>query len=456
MQVAQSAQPTVTRRAGVLPAARAAGRAGVAVWLPRVLGLLALAGVVACGLLIAVHAAAGPSVIVQTQPRAFPSWVAGPLAALAGKPPAPATWALLTYCMLGAYLVLVACAGAIGSWVGIGRWLALGAVLVLHAVFALAPPIASTDIWNYIGYARLGVEHGLDPYTHLVLQVPSDPSLRWVTWPELHTPYGPLFTLLSYATVPLGVAAALWTFKAVMAAAALGCLVIVWRLARNPVQAVLFVGLNPAWVVWGVGGAHNDLLMVLAMLGAVALWRAGHVGRGGVVGAIAVGLKLPAAVLLPFLVVGTRSRGRALAGTAVGLAIVAVITLAAFGSLHPILGAQQQSGFYTYRSLLGQFGRLFGSPYTVIHLNAVADLILVVAVVALLLWVRRGGDPISAGAWAVAALVLVLRWEFPWYVAWLLPLAAIVASWRLKLVTLAFTVALLVTYVPPHYLLVSP
>ena len=35
--------------------------------------------------------------------------------------------------------------------------------------------------------------------------------------------------------------------------------------------ALLAVGANPLWVIYGLGGAHNDLIMTLFMMAAVAL-----------------------------------------------------------------------------------------------------------------------------------------------------------------------------------------
>src|SRR5260370_26984794 len=49
-------------------------------------------------------------------------------------------------------------------------------------------------------------------------------------------------------------------------------LAVVWKcarlLGRDPVTAIVLVGLNPIVLVWGLGGDHNDFLMVaLIMLG---------------------------------------------------------------------------------------------------------------------------------------------------------------------------------------------
>ena len=47
-------------------------------------------------------------------------------------------------------------------------------------------------------------------------------------------------------------------------------------LGRDPVAAIVLVGLNPIVLVWGLGGDHNDFLMVFCIvLGFYLLLRAG-------------------------------------------------------------------------------------------------------------------------------------------------------------------------------------
>ena len=73
-------------------------------------------------------------------------------------------------------------------------------------MFLLAPPLSYTDVFNYINYGRMGVLHHLNPYVVLPVAEPhADPALRSATGTTCSAPYGPLFTLLSYALVPLGV-----------------------------------------------------------------------------------------------------------------------------------------------------------------------------------------------------------------------------------------------------------
>ncbi len=63
-----------------------------------------------------------------------------------------------------------------------------------------------------------------------------------------------------------------------------------------------------------------------------------------------------------------------------------------------------------------------------------------------LLWRRR--DWLSAAGWATVALIASLAWLMPWYVVWVLPLAALGTSVRLRRVSLVLTVFLVLTFLP--------
>ena len=77
-------------------------------------------------------------------------------------------------------------------------------IVAAHLALLLGPPLISQDVFGYLDFARLGALHGLDPYTHVAAQAPTDPAYLFVGWPFQHSPYGPLFTLASYAIAPLG------------------------------------------------------------------------------------------------------------------------------------------------------------------------------------------------------------------------------------------------------------
>ena len=86
-------------------------------------------------------------------------------------------------------------------------------IIAAHLVLLLGPPLISQDVFGYLDFARLGALHGLDPYTHVAAQAPTDPVYLFVGWPFQNSPYGPLFTLASYAIAPLGLAGGLWALE---------------------------------------------------------------------------------------------------------------------------------------------------------------------------------------------------------------------------------------------------
>ena len=126
-----------------------------------------------------------------------------------------------------------------------------------------APPLPYTDVFNYINYGRMGVVHHLNPYGVLpALEPHSDPSFAPSNWHHLLSSYGPLFTLLTYTLVPLGVHRSVSALKLLVGAASLATLALLWRCARaldrSPTAAVAFVALNPIVVIWGLGADHNE------------------------------------------------------------------------------------------------------------------------------------------------------------------------------------------------------
>lgn len=414
------------------------------------IALSALGVLVVTGVILAVDSASAPSAVVSGSMHSFPGWVSGPLRIFGGSRLTGGTYSELTYAMCLAYLVVLACS----KWIGVRT--ALITVGIMHGLFLLTPPLASTDIWNYIGYSHLGALHGLSPYAHVPAAARHDPAFMWVTWPYYKTPYGPIFTALTYLTAPLGVAGGLWTLKVLLTAAGIGTLRLVWycsrRLGLDPVPGLLLVGLSPAWLIWTIGGAHNDVLMLVLGLGGLALWLSGRDVAAAFLIVLAAGVKMPAIVLLPFLFLRSRDRRRAALGAAAGLVTVAAVSLITFGSLRPLSAFSAQDNFDSPRSLMGQVLRLFSASGSTHAARLPATLFLIAAVIVLLVWAWRGANPIAAAGWATAALLLALLWEFPWYVTWLLPLAALARDRRLKVVAVTMSVVLLVTYVSPDLL----
>ncbi|HEV3054035.1 MAG TPA: polyprenol phosphomannose-dependent alpha 1,6 mannosyltransferase MptB, partial [Solirubrobacteraceae bacterium] len=299
-------------------------------------GILALSGLLACGLLISI-AAPGTDNLLPESVRPIPGWLAGPFGS-----------ARLDLGVGGLLIVLTAMFFAYALAVHTSERVSGRAVLMtiagLHALILLAPPLLSTDVFSYQIYGRMGALYSTNPYLHGPHAIALDQlypfiGAKWVSTPSA---YGPLFTGLSYLLAPMSIAASALTYKAIAAIASLATVALLWNAARlrglNPARAAALFGLNPLVVLYGVGGAHNDLLMLALMVAGVffALQYRDRVSGGLIVTAIAV--KLSAGLLLPFaLARGLARKTRAgrydmLVGAAAAALALGAFAFALFGT----------------------------------------------------------------------------------------------------------------------------
>ncbi len=472
-----------------------------------------LIAILAGCLLVVVASADRPSFLAATTTgHYFPHWMAGPLGGL---------WPSLTRSTTGlrwlftAPIVLMYACYLIGlRYVPLlrARWV-IAAIVAAHAIMFLSPPLALTDIFNYINYGRMEVVHHLNPYTTIpVLEPHNDPSYAPSNWHQLLSPYGPLFTLITFAVVPLGVAASFWTLKGLLMLTSLGIVFLVWRSARlvgrDPVAAIVFVGLNPIVLIWGLGGDHNDFLMMFCVvLGFHLMLRAGCMpgafGRGGVtrgrtaangieanaggrggeledaggsavrsygssaktaeaalwspalLGAgaafvAAVAIKASAGILLPVVLAALLHRRRDLLQVVVGMALGAVVfglaSVIAFGPHFPDLATQGR--LVTMTSIPNLLGLALGAGGETTTMRVLLSGVLVVAVAACSLLAYRRRESLTAAGWASIALLVTLSWVLPWYVLWLLPLAALSSSRNLRIAALLMGVYMIMAWAP--------
>lgn len=429
----------------------------------RALGALGVVVIVASVALLCVRAAGAPSQYVPGRTGGWPGWMVGPLRGLDGDVLSADAFQALTLAMCAGYLAVLAAAR--GN--ALSLRMVVATVVAANAILLLGPPLISQDVFGYLAFARLGALHGLDPYRHIFFEAPTDPIYPFVGWPYQHSPYGPLFTLASYAAAPLGLAGGLWALKAAMVAAALAAVALVARAAGHQgdsrAYAAAFVGLNPVLLELAVGGAHNDTIVLAFLAGALALtagvsprWRAGAVTL-----AAGVGVKVAAGVVLPFLVLapaGWRQRGRVVVAAVCGLALVAVVGLIGFGS-HVLgfldaVGEQQQ--LVASHSVPAETARLVGLGGTPTWWREcfVAAFALVLAYA---LWrTARGADWRVAAGWSMLALLLSTAWLLPWYAIWPLPLAALGGDRRLRVATLVVCAYALLIHLPLAAPVLSP
>jgi hypothetical protein len=331
------------------------------------------------------------------------------------------------------------------------RW-AIGLIAAVQLIVFVGPVLVATDIFNYVDYARLGVLHGVNPYLHGPAAAAGDPfypyiSADWIRWP---TPYGPIFTLLTYPFALLGVDGALWGMKTVALLAGAGTLALTWRCARarelNAVAAIVVVGLNPYYVLYALGGSHNDLIMMLAMMAGVSLAlvdRPSARREAAAAAAIVAGafVKATAAVMLPFMIVSKR-RPAPILGALAAVVVVAIVGDAAFGvqGINLLAGLGRQGGLVSSHSFVEKAAYLLGQHAVSPIDHALFDAGLVVALLYLLWRTWHGYDWVAASGWALLAIAVSTTWLMAWYTIWPLPLAVISRDRRLLVATLCVQV----------------
>ena len=321
----------------------------------------------------------------------------------------------------------------------------------------LAPPLLSLDVYSYISYARLGADHGLNPYEFAPSALPGrrcgEPGHR-LQGRRLRIRAG-----VHAASYPLGlvsVPVALWSLKAIAGAvdrrrSPRSCARIARVRGVDPALAVAFVALNPLILVHLVGGAHNDALMVaiaMVAVAAVVTARPAHRRRGLRRRGRDQGLR-PA--LRAVRAARTREPGgrvRFVAGGAAALVLIGAVSLAVFGShvTEALSVAGGNQGTISRWSVPATLSRASGIDVDVFR--AILGALAIAGIVWLLVATARGFDWVRAAGWAALAVLVASAYMAPWYVIWLLPVAAISRDRALIGATILFTVFQAINAIP--------
>lgn len=303
----------------------------------------------------------------------------------------------------------------------------------------LAPPLFSRDGWSYAAQGVL-THLGLSPYvwTPSILegQVREAVDPMWMWTPA---PYGPI--PLAWGSGVAGLTDDPWLMVVgYRVFALLGLALLAWavpRLARatatDPLRASAIVLACPLTIVHGVGGVHNDLVMVALMAAALAVALDGRWMLGATLAGAAAAVKIPggaaaigvALVSLPVLVtlaprlrrlavIALASLGVVLAsGLVIGVGVGWAHALTTPGLVHTPLSITTQLGLLTDQ----------------VTLLRTAGLWLALGYAAHLALRGRTGDPayaVRAVALVTTAMVVLSPAVHAWYLLWALPFLAAV------------------------------
>ena len=339
-----------------------------------------------------------------------------------GEPPLPlflgiVAWtSLLTFAVYAHYRP-----GRLLEAFPVGRLLAWA--VVFRVCGLIGGPFYEDDffryLWDAFRFAQDGTPYGAAPEAFF-----SDPGvppqfqriLDQVNYPELPTIYGPVTQLLFLAGYGLrsGSVAALQVILVLVDLLAIGLLL---RLA--PARAVLLYAWCPLAVKEIAFTAHPDGAAVCLLLGAVLLAQRDRLRGAAVCLALAVGAKVLALLLVPFVLARAR-----------------LVHWAAFAGVLALLYLPFVWQGGTDLATLAVFARewefnaaLFGLLTPWMPARA-ARLACGLALAGGLAWYhahyrRSGSGDVPRGDWIYGALLALWPVVNPWYLLWLLPFAAI-------------------------------
>lgn len=351
------------------------------------------------------------------------------------------------------------------SW----RTLLLGA-LVIQLAALLALPLTSNDLWSNVAYGRM-VAEGHSPYLFGPSALSAGDPVRALVdplWLDMPITYGPVIaTLCAIAGAAGGAIGNLIAFKSLMLLATLAAIAVaagVCRASFAPAEArVRFASF--AWcplVAWELSGqAHNDAILVLALLGfawAATRERPWLAALCLVAGVASKFVAAPIAGLY-LVALARKSPLRALAVVAVLVAGCALVTLPwwhgadTFEALWRLLAPKNERTTRSILDLIANAATVLGEParQVIYRGAAMIALVLTAAVGVLGIWrTRTVADAIHyAMLFFLFNDLVSLAWFQPWYVTWLFPLALVHPDARWLRLISVYAVLTLVAYVLP-------
>ena len=360
------------------------------------------------------------------------------------------------------------------------RWWWVTAALWFTPLLA-SVPLYSRDLYSYAAQGALWAE-GLSPYEHGVRDLESEWAASTApTWLDTPTPYGPVWLLVARGAATLA-GDRLWVALLLLRlVAVLGVVVMAWavsdlarRVGTSPRTAAWLAVAAPLVGAHFVSGAHNDAVMVAAVVAGFALALRGLLVRAALVVALGAMVKVTAVVALPFIALIWARRMAAtrlgaddtsdpgepwlaalrprevlsgLALTAVAAAIpMALVSRASglgFAWLNPADTAGRNEQWTSLPTSLGMavgaVGHVLGRPEwrdpAISVARALGLVLLVVILVLVWLGVAKPAGTVEgveaerarvvrAAGWAFLALIILAPVFLGWYFLWALPLLA--------------------------------
>jgi hypothetical protein len=162
------------------------------------------------------------------------------------------------------------------------RILVLAVPVLVQIAMLVDTPVLSTDLFTYLALGYIGTLPGGNPYLQQARSIGDTPfgqQLVALGWPPAQgpSPYGPLWNELATAIVAVtqNAHAALLLTKIILVAASLGSAGLIWLALSRVDPAMRLLGTvaylwNPLVIVEIAGEGHNDAILALTVLAALA------------------------------------------------------------------------------------------------------------------------------------------------------------------------------------------
>lgn len=313
-------------------------------------------------------------------------------------------------------------------------------VFILGFGAVLVYPLGAKDIFNYVSYARLHAFYGLNPHLSTVSDISNylhDPFLKNMFHITCISPYGPLWTWLSYGLyhiiAGLGLIPFIISFKVLGLIMHLLITVTIYKISEvlaegSGARAAIIYGMNPLAIFELVANAHNDGPAILMLMLALLLVLQKRTNKGLFTLGTAIAFKFTALLTVPFILWNTaKEKGHFYAG--LGSAVV-VLTAAFFYLLTKInifnVASTATGGFINFS--FASLAYALGGAYMVLPARAIGLIIFFFWSYTLLR--KQSGENISTlnittGLVFLAYLLFGAYMVHRWYYLWPLALVSV-------------------------------
>jgi Gpi18-like mannosyltransferase len=348
----------------------------------------------------------------------------------------------------------------------------LALTLLLCILLTFIPPLVSKDVFSNIFYSKIAARYHDNPYLVTPQRFGGDQLMAYVSlnWKNTAIVYGPVHTYFSMflnLVAGQGITSNIFVFKGAIALFHLANTLIVWFLLgfmapRRQRFGTMLYAWNPLALIIGVGGGHNDVMMMTLVLLALFFLVKGKKWPGFVLLCLSVLVKYITVILLIALVIYLLSRKTSTAERVRDLALYVSVFLLIAVLLFLPFWAGTKTFSSTLRNLqLNNFssvGGVISYFFTAIFryilrlpislaetFGSILSKILLLPFFFAALWLA----PRRAKAWGdlpecffLVTLVYLVTTSYymPWYFLWILPLISLrvwdrLSQWSLSIGT---------------------